>query len=280
MSRHLSIAVLMAGLIALFLACNENKVDGDAVDGDTVDGDAVDGDTVDGDEVDGDTVDGDAVDGDAVDGDAVDGDTVDSDAVDGDAVDGDTVDSDAVDGDAVDGDMLDGDMVDGDAVDGDIVDGDLVDGDTDQEAPEETWTDPISGLTWQNGADVGSTGHLWDEASSYCADLEWSGYGDWRLPTISELRTLIRNHDGTVTDGACGVTNDCLSSGCYNEACGDEMPGSGDLYWPPEISGQIDWYWSSSGVTDDDDVAWFASFEGGGVYYYGVYDAYAVRCVR
>lgn len=47
------------------------------------------------------------------------------------------------------------------------------------------------------------------EAFSYCEDLEESGNKDWRLPKISELRSLIINCEKTETGGNCKVDDDC-----------------------------------------------------------------------
>lgn len=51
-----------------------------------------------------------------------------------------------------------------------------------------SWTDPKTGLMWtkrDNGNPVNPY-----EASTYCQTLEWAGYSDWRLPTITELRGI------------------------------------------------------------------------------------------
>jgi hypothetical protein len=52
-----------------------------------------------------------------------------------------------------------------------------------------TVTDIATGLMWQQ---IGSSQTMtWEQALSYCEDLIFGGYGDWRLPTIKELRTLV-----------------------------------------------------------------------------------------
>jgi hypothetical protein len=67
------------------------------------------------------------------------------------------------------------------------------------------------GLNW---SDASSNKMTWDEAITYCENL------GGRLPTISELRTLIQNCPGTETGGECGVTDDCLSSDdCRTDPC-------------------------------------------------------------
>ena len=150
----------------------------------------------------------------------------------------------------------------------------------------EAWADPVTGLTWQNGSGVGVDYYTYQGAKDYCANLSWGGYSDWRLPDIDDLRGLIRGCDGTETGGACGVTNDCLDSSCWNDPCGGcsglKGPGSGGAYWPPDISGNVYWYWSSSPVPDSDSDAWAVGFDYGFVYsdWVGHYDLYGARCVR
>ena len=146
-----------------------------------------------------------------------------------------------------------------------------------------TWTDPTSGLTWQ----VTPTGGImnWSNAKAHCAALSLDG-GGWYLPSISELRSLIRGCPGTVTGGACEVTDSCLSySLCWDEgACyscsGGDGPADG-CYWPDSIIGTCGWYWSSSPVEDFDDFAWHVDFNNGRVNRYDVdYYHLRVRCVR
>jgi hypothetical protein len=51
-----------------------------------------------------------------------------------------------------------------------------------------TWTDPTTGLMWtkqDNGSDVD-----WNQASTYCSNLQLAGYKDWRLPTLEELQGI------------------------------------------------------------------------------------------
>ena len=155
--------------------------------------------------------------------------------------------------------------------------GTCVEGDT-----EGTWTDPTSGLTWQVTPTGGTMN--WDDAKSHCSNLPMAG-GGWHLPTISELRSLIRGCPETVTNGACQVTDSCSSSDCWDQgdcwSCsGGNGPGQDGMYWPDEIEGDCCWYWSSSPVEDADDVAWPVDFLDGDVGYDGVvYDGH-VRCVR
>ena len=145
-----------------------------------------------------------------------------------------------------------------------------------------TWTDPTSGLTWQ----VTPTGGImnWSNAKAHCAALSLDG-GGWYLPSISELRSLIRGCPGTVTGGACEVTDSCLSySLCWDEgACyscsGGDGPADG-CYWPDSIIGTCSWYWSSSPVEDGGGYAWIVGFSIGDVSVYDVSNDLRVRCVR
>ncbi len=59
--------------------------------------------------------------------------------------------------------------------------------------PQETpaggvWTDPSTGLMWagrDNGRDV-----TWKKAVNYCRDLRLTGYSDWRLASLEELKGI------------------------------------------------------------------------------------------
>ena len=64
------------------------------------------------------------------------------------------------------------------------------------------WTDPSTGLMWArisigqkwiNGKCVSNAEWLdWHKASLICKKLRLAGYNDWRLPTIKELKTLMK----------------------------------------------------------------------------------------
>jgi len=152
------------------------------------------------------------------------------------------------------------------------------------------WIDSVSGLTWQVSPTGGTMN--WRAAKSHCENL---GLGGWRLPTISELRSLIRGCLATQKGGACGVTDSCLSrKNCQSSVCdgcsSKGGPGPGGAYWPPnwppEISGDVSWYWSSSEIPDNDFVligleAWTVHFYGGDVRdHFTGDDYYLARCVR
>lgn len=143
----------------------------------------------------------------------------------------------------------------------------------------EGWTDPATGFLWQN---PGSGWMDWDEAVAYCAGM---GSG-WRLPTVSELRTLFQNCPAVESSGACGFTDGCVAHNCSdNTPCGYNCdvgsgPGVDGCYWSPELSGTCTAYWSGTLVSDYEDSAFYAQFESGTVdtSYTGI--DYRVRCIN
>ncbi len=144
-----------------------------------------------------------------------------------------------------------------------------------------TWTDPKTGLMWQDPPS--GKAMTWQEAKDYCANLSLGGYTDWRLPTISELRSLIRGCHKTITGGACKVTDGCLEFKCWNGSCQGCDNGKGPAngcYWPNNMQGPCDWYWSASSVAGDSNFAWLVNFYGGSVYNYYKDHYYNARCVR
>ena len=146
------------------------------------------------------------------------------------------------------------------------------------------WTDAPEELTWQNPPEVETMS--WEEAVEYCDNLELEGADDWRMPTIDELRSLIRDCWKTETDGFCNISeDDCLEMSCRSAACDgcedDEGPQNG-RYWPVEIVGScMNFYWSSTLRGDDELSAWLVTFYDGGISHNGiVQDDGSVRCVR
>ena len=148
------------------------------------------------------------------------------------------------------------------------------------------WTDQTTGLMWQDPPE--SKLMRWQQAKDYCNSLLLAGYNDWRMPTISELRSLIRDCDGTVRGGDCGVVDNCLQTTCRDDACKGcaQLQGSGDggYYWPKGLhkggsSNTVQVFWSSS--DSDSYNMWCVQFAGGIVYRGDKFKSYFfVRCVR
>lgn len=127
--------------------------------------------------------------------------------------------------------------------------------------PGPTWYDSENNYTWQ--VNPSSEKIARKEAPDLCESYG----GDWRAPSISELRSLIRGCPRMEIGGACGLydhcsDNDCGGQCCFvkntghdtDEVCWDECPTNkgpdAGAYWPSEISGPADHYWSSSYDTD------------------------------
>ncbi len=137
-----------------------------------------------------------------------------------------------------------------------------------------------------------STGLMgWSDAVDYCPNTLGPV---WRLPTITELRTLFRSATDedcnslewnmswdTVPTDYCGVWDGCLSySACYQGSECFPKPCGPGCFWDAALSGECSKYWSASECADDTSLAWSVYFYYGLVdHYYKYYDSY-VRCVR
>lgn len=191
-----------------------------------------------------------------------------------------------------DGDeSVDGDTEQESSSDGDedvTVDGDeesIPDGDS--TITGETWMDTATGLTWEAGTGIYLA---WDDALTHCDSLELGGYTDWRLPDISELRTLLRGCADTVTGGTCRIGTgegqcldtgaDCKTNACYG--CDDGAgPDAEGCYWQIELSKGCTIYWSSSEATGGlGENAWVVNFNYAGVDTSRIAYANYALCVR
>lgn len=165
-------------------------------------------------------------------------------------------------------------------------DDDNDDNDDNDDLFEETWVDPESGLMWQ--VDPGEDEFEWEMIFDHCESLALGGYDDWRVPTISELRSLIRGCPDSQPDGACGVTDYCTNVSCWNWDCSTcywfEGPGANGCYWPIQIKGSCQFYWSSTEAvknkTEDQTYSWMVAFHAAGIDYMETYIRNSVRCVR
>lgn len=166
----------------------------------------------------------------------------------------------------------DGSGGNGGAADGDADADTDVDTDTDSDSDSTTSTDIVcddetcrdgsTGLTWEVSP-LGQT-LTWGEAAAHCAGLELAGSADWRLPTISELGSIIK--------------------GCDQQSCDETRgPGENGCYWKRNTwQGSCGGYWSASemGASYPGEV-WYVNFLFGGKFHDGK-DRSGVfaRCVR
>ena len=143
------------------------------------------------------------------------------------------------------------------------------------------WTDPGSGLTWQNPPATETMD--WETAQQYCASLTLDG-GGWRLPTMGELRTLVRGCAAVETGGSCNMEEGiCLGYSCRHETCDgcpqDQGPADG-CYWPDEMKGPCDWYRTPHLQEAHDYGSWGIDFRKAKVCDGGTLFEGHVRCVR
>jgi len=126
---------------------------------------------------------------------------------------------------------------------------------------QSVWTDPESGLMWQNDS---SCCYKWNEAQQYCHNLNWGGYTDWRLPTIFEFRSLIRGCHKTRIGGDCMVTELCSQMKCNNASCDgcpfNEGPATDGRYLPVELMGEGYWFWSATHIDNEENAVWYVDF--------------------
>ena len=137
--------------------------------------------------------------------------------------------------------------------------------------------DSKTGIVWSS---ISENDMGWESALQYCEDLEEGGETDWRLPTIDELRTLIRNCEITVTGGTCevsekeGMLSVVDAEGCF---CDFDEEFSGKYSKLGDISKTL---WSSSEQSELEEDAWKIDFNTAGIDVYIKNTVYFVRCVR
>ncbi|MGI6394179.1 MAG: hypothetical protein ACOX2F_05545 [bacterium] len=129
---------------------------------------------------------------------------------------------------------------------------------------------------WEKGGKWSklTSNHMhWDEAYNHCQSI------GGRLPTISELRTLIKECPFVEPNGECNINISCLSVlECRNPECNGCEPTDDGRY---SILGDRGIFWSSSNVEGEDGMVWILRSDGGKIsprrVSYGYYD---VRCIK
>ena len=148
-----------------------------------------------------------------------------------------------------------------------------------------TVTDAAKGRTWQQ--EFGGSMH-WGEAKGYCNELVLGGHDDWRLPSVSELRGLVKGCSATTSGGACGVIDGCLAESCLGDACAGcaELEGPGPDGWYLDAAFETtleSQFWTNKGVgwSATDEYAFVVQFTDASVFFYDTMVSFkGVRCVR
>ncbi|MHC4643855.1 MAG: Lcl C-terminal domain-containing protein [Planctomycetota bacterium] len=108
------------------------------------------------------------------------------------------------------------------------------------------WLDVVAGLCWEDQPAASPMTYEW--GGERCEDVSAEYGGEWRLPLIQELRSLIQGCvtvDCGVTDPSC-LSNSCLSGPLCIPCSFMDGPGPDGCYWDPELDGPCEWYWSAS----------------------------------
>ena len=120
--------------------------------------------------------------------------------------------------------------------------------------------DSVQDLTWTKDANLSETKMDWWTAVSWADNLNYAGYSDWVLPTISQLSAQFRTNLGGAVGSSITVSHNI----------------SYDLF--TNVSPEN--YWSGSVYAPDPNLAWIYApsngYQGGG-YNLNLFYAWAVR---
>ena len=115
--------------------------------------------------------------------------------------------------------------------------------------------DPESKLYWSSKTELFGA----EEKAAYCQGIIDGYSGDWHMPTIDELRTLVKNCDKIKPGGTCPVTAENNSSEGFNDdscSCNDtsfvnSKLGDGEILWSSTKSSNEteSWYIDFSNAT-------------------------------
>ncbi len=162
-----------------------------------------------------------------------------------------------------------------------------VDTDTDTDTTWcEGWYDKTSRLCWEDPLTQTPDAGLYDRlgADDHCDGL---GGLDWRVPSISELRSLVRDCPASEWDllsgtgGACHISDDCTSNSCFGPSCSSPCDVAPECHWDPQLSGLCPLdsrYWSSTENDDSTDQVWTVKFYDGSIFTISKVTVAFVRC--
>ncbi len=113
---------------------------------------------------------------------------------------------------------------------------------------KEVVVDKTRKLMWQDNAAANSTDKSYTDAKVYCDALDFAGYTDWYLPSVNELKSIVK---------------------------AENYPRCIDQSFKHVYA---DYYWSSTEYSSE--FAWIVLFIYEDVIYYHKTDPSHVRCVR
>jgi hypothetical protein len=168
----------------------------------------------------------------------------------------------------------------------------------------DAWYDGQTNLSWQDpqkdaySEDNGGVTSF--DAIRYCEELVIDGYDDWRLPTIDELRTIIRGAPRSEAGGACTITEGAKLAGttvaevakCSGQLQPFQCAGAGNCCWHETLNGTCNTIdpastshyletWSSTSAADDpENWIGYVFFDTGTVGFNHSLSLGEVRCVR
>lgn len=133
------------------------------------------------------------------------------------------------------------------------------------------------------------------KAEDFCSSLDWAGYTDWRLPTIDELRTVVKGYKDIEPGGRCRVGEGCLLKVCLyqGQKSQDDYPCSNkeetELLQGPGPDGCFFddvWreycgpYWSSTAIEGASGSIFALDFSDPSIYAENNIASAFARCVR
>ncbi len=145
------------------------------------------------------------------------------------------------------------------------------------------WMRCSLGQNWNGSICEGEVAEYeWKQALNVASDFSYTGYSDWRVPTIKELNTLVYCSNGKTVqykeDGYSSAKSEG-GYGCESDSRGDsQRPTIRQSVFPNTPSNIVfSWFWSSSTSAYYSDSAWLVGFGNG---YDFKNNNYAVRLVR